>query len=720
MDVAAGEATPAGPGAGGALAPQDHQVFQLRLADALRPLADPAGILGEACRLLAEQLQADRAYYVEVDEAAGTARVERDFVRDAGLSLAGDHRLADFGWGLAVLRRGEAYVIADTQQAAAVPEAERPGFAALGLLAAMGTPLLHEGRLVGALCVGATRPRAWTAAEVALLRDTGERLWTTIQRARVDAALREREALLAAELASDLIERLRVSDQLRASEERFRQFGDASSDLLWIRNARTRQLEYLSPAFETLFGQSVAEALAETGPGSWRQKILPAEQAHVLACLERIYAGERVRYECRIRRPDGEIRWLRSTGFPMLGADGAVERVGGIGQDVTELKRAEAALQQAQKMESLGQLTGGIAHDFNNMLQGIAGSLEMAQRRLAGGRSAEAPRFIEVAEAATMRAAGLTRRLLAFASRRQMEPQLLDADTLIRGMEELLRRTLGPAIAIAFQMANGRHRLLCDPSELENAVLNLCINARDAMTEGGKLTIATADVPLTAADFEPTETVAPGDFVSITVTDTGRGMPPEVLERALEPFFTTKPLGEGSGLGLSQVYGFVRQLGGVLRLESAPGQGTTVRIFLPALPAGATATAAVPAVAARQSEPGALVLLVEDEAPVRLSLAEGLRDLGYRVAEAAAGDAALRLLAGGLRPAILVTDVGLPEGMDGRSLAEAAQARQPGLPVIFITGYAHVPLPDGAAVLSKPFALQVLARRIAGMLGRGE
>ena len=713
---------PAGDAAAGSYQRQDHQVFQLRLADALRPLADPAGILGEACRLLAEQMAADRAYYIEIDEGAGTVRVERDFARDGAISLAGDHPIAEFAWSIALLRGGTDYAVRDTQLSDQVPDADRAGNAALGIISSIGTPLFEAGRLVGALFVAATKPRDWTVPEIALLHDTGERLWTTIQRARADGALREREARLAATLATDLIERLRVSDQLRASEERFRQFGDASSDVLWIRDAKTRRLEYLSPAVETIFGQSVAMAMAEPGqglgPDAWIDMILPADRAHVQGSIARIWTGERVRYEYRIRRADGELRWLRSTGFPMRGPDGTIERVGGIGQDVTELKRTEAAFQQAQKMQALGQLTGGIAHDFNNMLQGITGSLEMAQQRLATGRATEAPRFLAAAKDAAVRASGLTRRLLAFASRRQMEPQALDVDTLIRGIEEMLRRTLGPAIEIVFRLENGDRFLLCDPSELENAVLNLCINARDALVGGGRLTIATEDVTLTPADIEPTGTAVPGDFVAIAVTDNGRGMPPEVLERALEPFFTTKPQGEGSGLGLSQVYGLVRQLGGVLRLESAPGQGTTVRIFLPAMPADAHGTIAPP-VASLLAPPeyGALVLLVEDEVSVRLPLAEGLRDLGYQVAEAEDAAAALRLLDAGLRPGILVTDVGLPQGMDGPSLAEAARARRPGLPVIFITGYTRVALPEGAAVILKPFGFLVLERRIAGMLG---
>ena len=310
------------------------------------------------------------------------------------------------------------------------------------------------------------------------------------------------------------------------------------------------------------------------------------------------------------------------------------------------------------------------------------------------------------------RAAGLTRRLLAFARRQRLEPKPVDPDALVAGMADLVRRTVGPAVRLELLLRDGRARVLCDPGELESALLNLCINARDAMPGGGRLAIGTEDVRLSAADLVGQEGAAPGDYVEISVADTGKGMPTDVAERAFEPFFTTKPLGHGTGLGLSQVYGFVRQSGGVVRLESAPGRGTAVRVCLPQHPRADLVEDAGAAPAPVEAGPGQAVLLVDDEDVAREAAAERLRDLGYRVLEAADGPAALHLLDGGARVDMLVTDVGLPNGMNGRQVAEAVRERRPGIPLLFITGYAGTDLPLGSEVIDKPFDLDTLARRV--------
>ena len=385
-----------------------------------------------------------------------------------------------------------------------------------------------------------------------------------------------------------------------------------------------------------------------------------------------------------------------------------------------ELMAAEASLRQSQKLEAIGQLTGGIAHDFNNMLQGVSGALTMAQRRFHEGRRPEVERYMQAAGDAASRAAGLTRRLLAFARRQRLDPQPIDADILVGGIGDLLRRSMGPAIEIGFRLRNGSVRVLCDPSELEGAILNLCINARDAMPTGGRLMISTEDVVLTAADIGRFEETMPGDYVSIRIEDAGTGMAPEVLERVLEPFFTTKPQGEGTGLGLSQVHGFVRQSGGTLRIASTPGQGTTVQILLPRSTVAAEAAASAVAAKPQRQRHGETVLIVDDRTAVRGPAAEGLRDLGYRVVEANDGPTALRLLDEGLRPDVLITDVGLPNGMDGRVVTEEAQRRLPDLPVVFVTGYAWVALPDDAVVITKPFDLDVLAQRLESTRRRGD
>jgi CheY-like chemotaxis protein len=363
----------------------------------------------------------------------------------------------------------------------------------------------------------------------------------------------------------------------------------------------------------------------------------------------------------------------------------------------------------------VGRLTGGLAHDFNNMLQGIAGSVEIARRRLNEGRTAEVARFLETIHTAVDRAAGLTHRLLAFARRQRLDPQPVDPDGLVAGMAELLRRTMGPGIRVELNLRDGAWWVVCDPNELESALLNLCINARDAMAEGGLLTIATEDEQISSPSGIGQEEVKPGNYVAIIVTDTGDGMPPDVLAQAFEPFFTTKPLGQGTGLGLSQVYGFARQSGGFVRLESAPGAGTTARLMLPRHdPAELTSPAVQPA--PERAGAGETVLLVDDETAVREPVAEMLRGLGYRVLEAYDGPSALRILRGAARLDLLVTDVGLPNGMNGWQVAEAVRQQQPSLPVLFITGYSGTVLPPGVAVIRKPFDFDTLARRIQSTL----
>jgi CheY-like chemotaxis protein len=325
-------------------------------------------------------------------------------------------------------------------------------------------------------------------------------------------------------------------------------------------------------------------------------------------------------------------------------------------------------------------------------------------------------RFLDLARQSVDRAAGLTRRLLAFARRQRLEPKRVDPDALVAGMADLIRRTMGPPIHLELHLRDGRAPVLCDPSELESALLNLCINARDAMPEGGRLTIGTEDVRLSAADVPGQEGAAPGDYVAISVADSGHGMPPEVVEHAFEPFFTTKPLGHGTGLGLSQVYGFVRQSDGLVQIESAPGQGTTVRLCLPQRESANGAEAIAALTAPDGAWAGQAVLLVDDEDVARESAAERLRELGYRVLEAADGPAALHLLDGGAHVDMLVTDVGLPNGMNGRQVAEAVRNRQPGIPLLFITGYAGTDLPAGSQVIDKPFDLDTLARRVQALL----
>ena len=388
-----------------------------------------------------------------------------------------------------------------------------------------------------------------------------------------------------------------------------------------------------------------------------------------------------------------------------------------------ELMQAEESLRQAQKMEAVGQLTGGIAHDFNNLLGAIGGSLEVLERRINENRTAGLDRFIGGARDAAKRAAALTQRLLAFSRRQTLDPRPTDVGRLISSMEDLIRRSVGPNIEVEVVHAGGLWATRVDPSQLENSLLNLCINARDAMApDGGRLTIETANKWLDERAAKERD-LAPGQYVSLCVTDTGTGMPPEVIARAFDPFFTTKPLGLGTGLGLSMVYGFARQSGGQIRIYSEIGKGTTLCLYLPRF-AGVADSADDGRAAVVDYGDGETVLIIDDEPTIRMLVSEVLGDSGYTVLEAEDGPRGLKILESNARVDLLITDVGLPGGMNGRQVADAARVTRPELKVLFITGYAenavvgngHLGL--GMEVITKPFEMAALSNKVRALLVR--
>ena len=392
--------------------------------------------------------------------------------------------------------------------------------------------------------------------------------------------------------------------------------------------------------------------------------------------------------------------------------------------EMFERERAEDALRHAQKMEAVGQLTGGIAHDFNNMLTGIIGSLDLMQRYIADGRADEIGRFTEAAVSSANRAAALTHRLLAFSRRQSLDRKTLNVNELIHSLEDLIRRTKGDPIELMLRLADDVWPISTDVSQLENALLNLVINARDAMPDGGELLIETANAYLDGNDITTLEPVKAGDYLMLAVSDNGTGMTPSVRAKAFDPFFTTKPIGQGTGLGLSMIYGFAQQSGGHVSLDSLPNQGTCVRLYLPRLnlleperPVVETLSAAPTATC------GETVVVVEDDPAVRMLVLDLLKELGYLAHEAADASAALPLLESELRVDLLVTDVGLP-GMNGRQLAEIARQHRPGLKVLFMTGYAQKAaerqgfLEDGMDMVAKPFSIEVLANKIREMINQ--
>lgn len=397
--------------------------------------------------------------------------------------------------------------------------------------------------------------------------------------------------------------------------------------------------------------------------------------------------------------------------------------------EAEEREQVEESLRQSHKMDAVGQLTGGLAHDFNNLLASISGSLELIRIRAAQGRIADLERYIEAALTSTSRAAALTHRLLAFSRRQMLDPKPTDVNHMVRGMEDLLRRTVGPSIQIDTKLASDLSPALCDRNQLESALLNLVINARDAMPDGGHILLETEnavfpDPPLPLKDWPRTNSQSK-ICVALFITDTGVGMPPDVRARAFDPFFTTKPMGEGTGLGLSMVYGFVQQSGGQLQLLSEQGRGTTVKIYLPPH-FGAVADDEEKDDTAARSElreaSSAVVLVVEDEPPVRMVIVDVLSDLGYTVLEAGDGRSGLNILETVSRIDLLITDVGLPGGMNGRQLADAARRRRPGLAVLFVTGYAEGIAADegllqnSMQIITKPFSLEFLTTKVLGIL----
>ncbi len=450
--------------------------------------------------------------------------------------------------------------------------------------------------------------------------------------------------------------------------------------------------------------------------------VAAADRAQLEAAMRELRAsGVPQRFELGVKAQDGSTRIVE---WSAVAADGLIQAVG---RDVTTerdaeraLREAEDALRQSQKMEAIGQLTGGIAHDFNNLLTGVMGSMEMLKRRIAAKRFTEVDQFIDAAVTSAERAAALTHRLLAFARRQSLDPQSVEVMRLIDGMADLLHRSLGEQVQIQIVAPPDIWPVHTDANQLENALLNLAINARDAMPDGGLLTIALANISITSAAELKGDPVEPGDYTIISVSDTGVGMSADVAAKAFDPFFTTKPIGQGTGLGLSMIHGFVNQSRGHVRIESAEGRGTTVKLYLPRYKGAAAVEMLEIAAPATPYGSGEVVLLVEDEPSVRLLIAEVLSELGYGCVEAADAKSAIPIIASKTRLDLMITDVGLPV-MNGRQLAEIARQHRPELKVLFVTGYAeHATtrsgfLGAGMDIVIKPFALDALAIKIREM-----
>src|SRR4030088_2558884 len=532
--------------------------------------------------------------------------------------------------------------------------------------------------------------RDYTARYRIIRPSDGETRWisvkSTIERDEQGRAIR----LVGAH--TDVTEQVMAELALRQSEERYRKLADqlselnatlaqrveektrerdriwnVSQDLLVVAD-RNGIWRTVNPAWTKTLGWSEAELLNRTS--EWLEH--PDDGGLTRTEVGKLGAAETtVRFESRFRHQDGSYRWLSWTGVADRDSIYAVAR------DVTaekprgdRVKATEEALLQSQKMEAVGQLTGGIAHDFNNLLTGIVGSLDLLQTRLNQGRTENVARYINAAMTSANRAAALTHRLLAFARRQPLIPKSVDANQLVVSLEDLLRRTIGETIDLEITASDDLWGTLCDPNQLESALLNLAINARDAMPDGGRLTIATANARFDSVTAD-TPTLLPGDYICIGVTDTGVGMSAEVAARAFDPFFTTKPIGQGTGLGLSMIYGFARQSNGHVTIDSKIGRGTSVKLYLPRHHGDITAPHPSAAKGDKHTATGETVLVVEDEPVVRGIILEMLHEEGYRTLEAVDGPSGLQILRANERVDLLITDVGLP-GMNGRQLADQA------------------------------------------------
>ncbi len=813
------------------------------LTRAAQSTVDPAEILAIITRMTARHLGAEICAYADMDADQDGFTIRGDWSAPGSPSIVGHYRLADFG-RMAVRELGAGRPLVVDDVVGQLDPDEAATFQALGIGATVCMPLIKEDRLLALMAVHHKAPHAWSADELATIREVTARCWAHIERVRGEIERREGEARYrtlfeAIDEGFCVIEfvdgprgplddyvhveanpaytanagipdvvgqyvRQMVPDEaegwidlyrdvlITGKSIRFEKELEATGRWLELAAFRVEppQRNQVAVLFKDLTERKraelalerlnatlearVAEALADRKlfadiirsadafvqvvdlDGRWLavnessadeferifgvRPVVGMKMSDTLSHLpEQAAAVEAIWAKAIAHAPFVEVqefgdprrdrRFYEMRYYPLLDAAGAKIGAYQIVYDVTDrlaeqarLREAEEALRQSQKMEAVGQLTGGIAHDFNNLLAGISGSLELLGKRLAEGRTSGMERYIEAAQGAAQRAASLTQRLLAFSRRQTLDPRPTDMNRLIGGMEDLIRRSVGPNVEVEVVGAGGLWTTRVDRSQLENALLNLCVNARDAMGPGGgRLTIETANKWLDERHARERD-LSPGQYVSLCVTDTGSGMDAATAERIFDPFFTTKPIGQGTGLGLSMIHGFVRQSGGQVRVYSEVGKGTTMCLYLPRWLGEAEDDVAPPASDDAAPGHGEVVLVVDDEPTVRMLVLEVLREGGYRALEAGDGPTALRILETDARIDLLITDVGLPGGMNGRQVADAARLLRPGLKTLFITGYAENAavgnglLEPGMEVMTKPFVMHDLAAKVTQMI----
>lgn len=707
---------------------EQRQTALIELGDLLREQHDSQTIAHAAVSILGSTLGVARVLFASIEPGSLYATVERYWSDGASGDSSERVHFADFGDLYYDLQNNDLVVIDDVlHDARTVAQASL--YTERQISSLVCVPLFEQGQLGAALMLLHGEPRIWLDDDISFIREVADRAWTADERMRAERALRE-------------------------SEEQFRTLADNISQFAWMADPSGRIYWYNKRWYD--YTGTTFEAMRALG---WRAVNHPDHHERVSASMKRAFAIGSIWEETfPLRGKDGVYRWFLSRALPIRDDFGQVTQWFGTNTDITaqvaaeealrelneslerrvaertrelaainsrlhiemaERERAEEALRHAQKMEAIGQLTGGLAHDFNNMLTGVLGALDLIQRRVDSGNAGDLDRYIDAAMTSANRAAALTHRLLAFARRQSLDPKPVDVNLLVVSMEDMLRRTIGEHIRLHTQLQADAWLAYTDAHQLENALLNLVINARDAMPDGGELQVCTRCVQIASQQPDGPE---PGEYVLLSVADSGAGMSAEVIAKAFDPFFTTKPIGQGTGLGLSMVYGFAKQTGGHVRIDSTLGEGTQINLYLPRNRAAVTQPASAPKHSeVPQARDGETVLVVEDEAAVRMLVVEVLLELGYSVLEACDAASALPYLQSEQRIDLLVSDFGLP-GLNGKQLVDIARQRRAQLKVLFITGYAPDAtvrgdfLGPGMDMLAKPFSIDVLGQRIRQLI----
>ena len=676
--------------------------FLDRLSAEAASLNDADAVLATTTRMLGEHLRLSVCAYADMDEDEDGFTIRGDWAAPGCKSIVGHYSLADFG-KLAVKNLGAGLPLVVNDNLRELAPEEAATFQNIGIAATICMPLVKEGRLAALMAIHDRVPRMWSDAELALLREVTARSWAHV-------------------------ERVAATEELRASEARYRALfetidaGFSVVEVIFDENGKPVDYVFVeaNPAFERQTGlTNVVGRSART--------LVPDLEPHWFELYGRVArTGDPVRFE---QGSDAMGRWFDVHALRV--GDPALRRVAILFNDISarrgaekrlielndtlesrvaertaELEQAHEQLRQSQKLEAMGQLTGGVAHDFNNLLAPIVGSLDLLHRKGVG--SERERRLIDGALQSAERARVLVQRLLAFARRQPLQTQAVDVGALVRGMADLVASTSGPRIKVEIDVPDDLPSALADSNQVEMAILNLAVNARDAMPEGGSLTIAAQVAP---EERRRGLALPEGRYVRLSVADTGTGMDEATISRAIEPFFSTKGIGRGTGLGLSMVHGLASQLGGGLAITSKVGLGTCIELYLPA--SDQAASASTPAQDGEIRAAAGTALLVDDEELVRVSTADMLGELGFSVVEAASAEAALKLIENGLAPDLLVTDHLMP-GLSGTDLARELRGRWRNLPVLLVSGYADA---DGVAPdlvrLVKPFRRSDLAAKLA-------